>query len=375
MAQLDASARRIDLGRGVVITAPGLRGTAVLQQGNLGGRGGEPDRTTNVWQDALARAEMRQVIAVEVQATEAPAGAGGVGAGAGTRAGTRAGAGSAAGAVARGARATVRFVMPRVVAAPRVREGEAAAGVADRSLITLIGKKILSVLVYRVVTELVGVAAQFVASVWERSHRPTHLRDFGPAAYGLAPTPQVAGEGFDGSRLTSGRSLIFLHGAFSTGRGSFGALRRTILVATPDSGTPLADGKLLGTYVDRMTTLLDLVPPGPWTVVLDVLDAVLEVVKILGQGALGGLPGLASMRPGSEFLAGIAATAPDPSRLFAIDADFEPEGSLAALWRLPDSLLDKVFGDRPNDAVAHARASGMSADRAVSGWATATPCT
>ena len=98
-------------------------------------------------------------------------------------------------------------------------EGEDAP-VGDRSLITLIGKKILSVLVYAIVDELVGAAAQLVASRWEGSHRPTRLRDFGPAAYGSA----VVSDAFDASRLTAGRSLLFLHGAFSTGHGSFGAL-------------------------------------------------------------------------------------------------------------------------------------------------------
>ena len=91
------------------------------------------------------------------------------------------------------------------------------------------------------------------------------------------------------------------------------------------------------------------------------LDAVLEVVKIIGQGALGGLPGLAAMRPGGEFLSLIASAAPEESRLYAIDADFEPTGSLAALWRLPDSALDKIFGDRANDGVVPSEGVGFVA--------------
>ena len=476
MAQLDGSARQVDLGRGIVITAPGLRGSAVLQEGPLGGRSGEPERTTDAWEDALARAGMRQAVAVEIDATAVP----GTGGGAGragevrtaegepglvldvpdlgptrgqvlllvdeagvpswhypeprARAGSQGGQRGSLGDASRGGGATVRFVVPSAVGTPRVAEGEDAP-VGDRSLITLIGKKILSVLVYAIVDDLVGAAAQLVASRWEGSHRPTRLRDFGPAAYGSA----VVSDGFDASRLTAGRSLLFLHGAFSTGHGSFGALPaatvetlaaryegrvfaldhptlsvdpvrnaddllgvlrdlgpdsavdldlvchsrgglvaraladaavrsegrltvgRTIFVASPNAGTPLADGKHLGSFVDRVTALLDLAPPGPWSVVVDVLDAVLEVVKIIGQGALGGLPGLAAMRPGGEFLSLVASAAPEESRLHAIDADFEPTGSLAALWRLPDSALDKIFGDRANDGVVPSEGVGFVA--------------
>ncbi|HKX68968.1 MAG TPA: hypothetical protein VJN29_17270 [Intrasporangium sp.] len=476
MAQLDGSTRRVDLGRGVVITAPGLRGSAVVQEGPLGGRSGEPERTTEAWDDALARAGLRQAVAVEIEATAAPGAGGGAGrageirtaegepglvldvpdlgptrgqvlllvdeAGvpswhypeARTRPGSQEGQGGSPGDTSRGGGATVRFVVPSAVGAPRVAEGEDAP-VGDRSLITMIGKKILSVLVYAIVEELVGATAQLIASKWEESHRPTRLRDFGPAAFGSA----VVSDGFDATRLTTGRSLLFVHGTFSTGHGSFGALPsatmetlaaryqgrvfaldhptlsvdpdrnardflgvlrdlgpdssveldlvchsrgglvgralagaadlsqgrltigRTIFVASPNAGTPLADGRHLGAFVNRVTALLNLAPPGPWTVVLDVLDAVLEVVKIIGQGALGGLPGLSSMRPGGEFLARIASAAPDGSRLYAIDADFEPTGSLAALWRLPESVLDKIFGDQANDGVVPSEGVGFVA--------------
>jgi len=472
MAQLDGSGTRVDLGRGVVITAPGLRGTAVLQEGPgaLGGRSGEPERTTELWDDALGRADMRQVAAVEVEASPLPGAAGGV-----ARAGevrtaqgepgmaievpdlgpTRGqvlllvdeagvpswhypeptaspGPGGPAAGAARGGGGTVRFVVPSAVTTPRLEEGQDAP-VGDRSLITLIGKKVLSVLVYPILDELVGAAARVIAGKWEATRRPTLVRDFGPDAFGVPP----ASGGFNAAGLTSGRSLLFVHGTFSTSHGSFAAISpatmgllanryegrvfaldhptlsvdparnardlheivrglgpdavldadlvchsrgglvaraladlggvaggrvrigRTIFVASPNAGTPLADGEHLGAFVDRVTALLNLAPPGPWTVVLDVLDSVLEVVKIIGQGALGGLPGLASMRPSGEFLDAIAAAAPDPSRLYAIDADFEPTGSLAALWKVPESLLDKVFGDQANDAVVPADGVGF----------------
>ena len=45
-----------------------------LQEGPLGGRSGEPERTTEAWDDALARAGLRQAVAVEIEATAAPRG-------------------------------------------------------------------------------------------------------------------------------------------------------------------------------------------------------------------------------------------------------------------------------------------------------------
>jgi hypothetical protein len=102
--------------------------------------------------------------------------------------------------------------------------------------------------------------------------------------------------------------------------------------------------------VDRYTSLLNLLPPGPWSTVTEILEAVLTVVKIIGHGAVAGLPGLAAMRAGGEFLAGLD-TGTAPGRCFAVEADFEPTGSLASLLRLSDSVLDRVFGATANDLV------------------------
>ena len=462
MAVLDGIGRRVDLGRGVTLTAPGLRGDAELRQGPLGGRAGEPARTTDAFELALERAGMRQAHAVEITATQVQPPAGVEVRSADGSEGlelevpdlgplrgqvllltdeagvlswhfpqhlTPVGAPGAAGAPAtpdatsRGAGSTVRFVVPRRVAtAPPAGGAENRPG--DRSLVTLIGKKILSVFVYPILDELVGKGALFLAERWEHDHRPTRLRTFDADTYAAPGGREPSGE--DWRRLSGGRSLLFLHGTFSTSHGSFGGLPaatmtalsaayggrvlaldhpslsvdpvanarelvarvgsagpgagldvdivahsrgglvaralldqgggpvrvgRTVFVGTPNGGTPLADPAHLGSCIDRVTALLNLVPPGPWTVVLDVLDAVLEVVKILGQGALGGLPGLASMDPRGRFLPRLGSVAPDGGRLFAVDADFEPTGSLAALWNLPETAVDKVFGDRHNDGV------------------------
>ena len=87
-------------------------------------------------------------------------------------------------------------------------------------------------------------------------------------------------------------------------------VRRIVYVATPNAGTPLADPHLLDQYVNRMSTMLNLVPDGPWSVVTDVFDGVLTGVKVLAHGAVGGLPGLAAMNPGGPWLPRSSTAAP-----------------------------------------------------------------
>ena len=455
MAALDGAGRRVDLGRGVVLTAPGLRGTAELRQGPLGGRGGEPPRTTSAFDVAIQRAGMVQAHAVEITAQEVSASAGAdlraPDGSAGlvlevpdlgeqraqvllmadesgvlswhypdhVAAGAAEGGSSALPPSTRGAGAKVRFVVPRRVAS-EPPAGGAGRDPDERSLVTWVGKKVLAVFVYPVLEELVGKAALFLAERWEADKRPTRVRTFDADAYS---SPEgVEPDRAAWNRIGSERALLFLHGTFSTGHGSFGGLPaatmtrlstayggrvialdhpslsvdptrnaaalvetvrglglrldvdivahsrgglvaralegaadvsvgRIVFIGTPNQGTPLADREHMGACVDRVTALLNLVPPGPWTTVLDVLEGVLEVVKILGQGALGGLPGLESMDPRGGFLPRLGSRGRNADTMYAVDADFEPTGSLAALWRLPDAAVDRVFGERHNDGV------------------------
>jgi pimeloyl-ACP methyl ester carboxylesterase len=445
MAVLDGVGRPVVLAPGVVLTAPGLRGEAQLRPAPTGGRGGEPGETLAL-SEALDRAGMVESHSIEIRAQEAGPPAGPELRSRDGRAGLSLEVpylGPARGQVllladeqgvlswhfpeppsvvgtSRGA-ATIRFVIPREVAlAPPAGGAERAP--SDRSLFTLIGKKILSVLVYPIATTLIGKGARFLAERWESEHRPHVLRPFGVADYGLPASRPLEADAW--GRLADGRALLFVHGTFSTAHGSFAGLPtetmselsaaydgrvvafdhpslsvdpitnvktlldllpaglrldvdvvghsrgglvarhlatastagpasievgRVVVVGTPNAGTPLADPKHMGQLVDRFTSLLNLIPPGPWSAVLDVLDAVIEVVKIIGQGALEGLPGLAAMNPQGSYLKRLEGDS--ATEVYAIDADFEPTGSLAALWRLPESAVDRVFDRHANDAV------------------------
>ena len=80
-------------------------------------------------------------------------------------------------------------------------------------------------------------------------------------------------------------------------------VRSTVFVAAPNGGTPLADDKHIKAFIDRMTTMLNLIPDGPLSLPADILSGVLDVVKILAAGAVEGLPGLRAMDPTDPGLA------------------------------------------------------------------------
>ncbi|HEX6596204.1 MAG TPA: CHAT domain-containing protein [Acidimicrobiales bacterium] len=142
-------------------------------------------------------------------------------------------------------------------------------------------------------------------------------------------------------------------------------VRQVVFVATPNRGTPLADPERLGSLLDGLTNLLDLVPDNPVT---DSLNGIVTVVRQLAVGALKGLDGLTSMRfvkaqdDGAASTNGPAAAAGtflgmlnQPrqaiTRYRAIAADFEPapESGLAMVAR--DKLVDALFGFEPNDLI------------------------
>lgn len=128
-------------------------------------------------------------------------------------------------------------------------------------------------------------------------------------------------------------------------------VRSTVFVATPNSGTALADDANIRSFVDRVTTMLNRLPDGPWSVVTDTLSGLLEVVKIIAVGAVDGLPGLQAMDPSDPVLATLGRTGDPAMPRYAIDAEFEPSGKLLSLVRAPDAAADLVFGLAPNDLV------------------------
>ena len=132
--------------------------------------------------------------------------------------------------------------------------------------------------------------------------------------------------------------------------GGTAEVRRGVFVGVPNAGTALADPDHLIHMIDRFTTAMLLIPGGPVT---EIMEGVITAVKVLGHGVVGGLPGLAAMRPGGELLRGLAGV-PTTGEWYAITADYEPPAdTLGRLVRTTavDLVMDRVFGSDPNDLV------------------------
>lgn len=122
------------------------------------------------------------------------------------------------------------------------------------------------------------------------------------------------------------------------------SVRLTVHVATPNAGTPLASPEHIRRFLDTLTNLLILAPSGPVTVVL---SGIVEVLRQLATGTVGGLDGLAAMDPEGKALQVLNRTPAGPQDC-AIASDFEAGESSALL--LLDLMVDAFFGSA-NDLI------------------------
>jgi hypothetical protein len=127
-------------------------------------------------------------------------------------------------------------------------------------------------------------------------------------------------------------------------------VNRIAFVAAPNRGTALADSNHMVEMIDRMTNVLNLVPPGG---VADIFEGVLIAVKIIGHGALKGLQGLLSMDLNGQFLRNLNKGGSHDAQYFAIAANYEPTGlSMRSLVsRSADAVVDRIFEGAENDLV------------------------
>jgi hypothetical protein len=121
-------------------------------------------------------------------------------------------------ATVRGAGGTKLFRIPREIATPPAAPG------AERGLVSLIGRKLLKVLVYPVTDAILGPLTDMAVGKWEAARRPHALRRYLPGDHGLL------GAG-DWARLAAGPALLLVHGTFSTAESAFGGLPAATLDA------------------------------------------------------------------------------------------------------------------------------------------------
>jgi hypothetical protein len=439
MTDLDGSANRIELGPNVYVQAPGLIGSVeLLEPTLLGTRAGE-QRATSALTSALDRQEFTTLHSLEINAMStagpiAPANRGADDRPLLTLEVPDIGPEQPQVVLLADEEGVVTWHFPQPAAEPSmVRFDVPADTVATptppgqhRGLVSLIGKKLLSVLVFRAVEVGAQVLAKAIADRWESQHWPSRLRRFTGPGDGATVTPL---DGQAWTHLTGGRALLFIHGTFGTSQGGFGALdgavwqqlsqryggrvfafdhptlsvdplanvatltslvpqgtqlevdivahsrgglvaralasaaigdthplrvNKIVHIGVPNAGTALADVSRHAKFLDRISTLLNLAPDGPLSVVADIFDGVLTVVKIIGCKAIGNLPGLSAMDPAADWLKTLGARSAPPYTAYSIGADFEPTGGLLQLVRVPNSLADAVFGFTPNDMVVPA---------------------
>lgn len=117
------------------------------------------------------------------------------------------------------------------------------------------------------------------------------------------------------------------------------AVHKVVFVATPNSGTVLADVGRLPDFLDAHTNLLSFHPDEGVSLAL---EGLITVVKVVAMGAKG-MDGLASMSPQGEFLKWLNVGEPEDTSYFALAANFEPQDHPLAYFAR-DVLFDKIFG-------------------------------
>jgi hypothetical protein len=323
-----------------------------------------------------------------------------------------------AGATTRGS-GSLTYRIPREVAVDEGDDGQ-------RGILGAVGSKIVKVLTFR----LVKAGSQWLGDEFarriEERFKPHALVRFAPDCF-RDPRPQELSDA-EVQHLRTGRTLLLVHGTFSSAYGAFHNLptdrfaalhqrydgrvlafdhptvasspvanvawlsdrlaglglprlevdvlshsrgglvgrvlteqaalggssgrldvRNLVMVATPNAGTALADVDHIGQLLDRLTTLLQLVPDNGVT---DALDVILAVLKQVATGVFSGLDGLMSMNPEGSFLTETLNTPGEAAATyFAAAANFEPPNGSKLLRIARDHATDLVFGDVDNDLV------------------------
>jgi pimeloyl-ACP methyl ester carboxylesterase/CHAT domain-containing protein len=131
-------------------------------------------------------------------------------------------------------------------------------------------------------------------------------------------------------------------------------IRSIVHVATPNGGTPLADGEYLGQFLSVATNLIGFIPDNPVT---DVIGIVLDVLREWVLQPVGELPGIAAMKPDSTERTELNGGSQPRLVQRAVASSFEPGPNHGALLRLRDLVTDRAFLGVDNDLLVPTRST------------------
>jgi hypothetical protein len=159
------------------------------------------------------------------------------------------------------------------------------------------------------------------------------------------------------ARLLANPSLIPLPGTQQPLPQRSVTIDKVIFAGTPNAGTPIVVPGTYNSLINRITSMLNGFPPGPWSTVTGVIDGILQLVRIVAIGGAQGLPGLECMAPGSPLLTALNNSAGHTPTYYAIDTNFTPPDYFKHPFDLAlaaedaaDKLLDvEVFDRQAND--------------------------
>ena len=242
MPALDSNGRDRDVGDDVILRTPGLEGDAEVRRPTRPGERGPAGATKKAMEQALKSTDLRAFRTVEIRRARRVGGGGQSGR---NRGGTDENyieleapdAGPAfgqvllyqdeAGVLTWHTGEAVRAGADRASGRHRYRVWGGVAesdgeGDGTRGLLSAIGSKVLTVIVFPLVDPLIGKVGDYFADKWEKKNRPYGIRAFGPTGY-AKPTADTWGDE-DWKRVAEDRALLFIHGTGSRSHSGFGAL-------------------------------------------------------------------------------------------------------------------------------------------------------
>jgi hypothetical protein len=99
---------------------------------------------------------------------------------------------------------------------------EAQSDSTTRGLVGLIGQKLIQVVAFPLAELVVDTVGEYFIRRWERANRPNQMRLFTPSDRKLQTDTEMTAS--DWATLGAGRSLLYVHGTFSTAQGGFSGI-------------------------------------------------------------------------------------------------------------------------------------------------------